>query len=1780
MSTVTETPPPATIEPKLVKTARRWTWKRRLRVGAIVLFIGVIAFRLLLHILLPVAIARTGRLLGYRISYERLQLDVIGTNAALWGVDIKTRDGAQQVLKTDYAYANISTLALFGLRLKALRLEADEVALDVVRKPDGSIPLLDALQSAPSKPTPGAGPQDVNFKVPLEVSAIRLHRLALHVRDETVSPPFDHTFRTDLGMSNVGHPGTPATLDIETTTDSFFDAMRVTGEATTTPTSLESSFAFSLRGVHAGALTTYVQDLGISAEDRDLNVLASGAVSLAAIPGSPGQVSGSISLNTIGVRSEGETTAALKTLDIQIASLSPSALHVKKVLIDQGLLRADRMPDGRFRIAPLVLGAAENSKPATAQAPRPPAQAPPSPAQPSPPAVAKATAPPASGGSPFSVKVDECAVTGVGLELVDRAVNPTNTVSLKVDRVLANNIATEGSPDSAVTLTASMSMPGLLASLSADAEATPFASPPAGKFTVAIDGIRPDVLNPYLKALGLSNAIESGTFKLEGTASVDAKQDSMAAMSLAVANLSLKDGETELVSLPSFSIGGLAFDPKGGIQIASIEGSGPVCTIKRLTDGTIGLPGLRVVGAPKPPATATAATPSSPSKASEGTANLPPLRIAKLKWGGTKIRFEDKSVPNAAPTEIADAGVDIEGLVVDLRPDAPAASPGSLHAWITSPGLANKIDFRGSLSPGAGGLGTKITGTGEGLDLAKLAPYLKPLGIEPTLQKGSFALGLEASIKNTADSLHASVDVTNAKLMDGSETLGSAAKFSADVDLGASKIALGKVVVDGAQTSVSRGADGSIQALGVRILPIPESAKTDVPFPDIFGIISSLGEISVEDVDAQNVQVAWADQAARKPVKTKLKLEAKVGALAINKPGSQPGPFEVEIAGDGIAGKLHASGNLGIGADSLTLDAATVGEDLAGEVIAAYLPAEAEPRIKKGKLLAKVHAQVAKAPPSGYSARLDVSGVDWSDSGTTLLHVGKFSLDVGSLNPDTLDTSVRKIEASGLSGSLGRNADGTLDAFGFALGGGTPDPKPAQPQPAAAADVRAIVAGSQAAAPLLSFDQLDMRIDKISFTDRARPEAASVSIVNAHAYTKAPARLLGAKPETNPPIAIVFDAGVEPVISKASVELETKPFAQQPKLSIKVAVDGIDGEGIAKIAPELKEYIGAADLKGARFATSVDAEATVRRRGPTQIDLSHGVDLAFAVNDTKLTAGDGTVLGGVAKIQGEGVKIDANTGGVTAKSVDVSNLAALAWRDEAGIHALGGLLKLPADAIQVKVGEPEIVKPGDTPQSEPAKPPEPEKPASAPELQAKPGEAAPSTPEFRIDRLTVSGLDFRFEDRALKPPVVIPINALDADIRGLSSRALTQDQPIKFNASAGAGKVSLPKPMHGGLLARGSAASSEAEPELEDRDFFSQCIASGNLSLYPAIHGRANASISGVELTALRGLADAAGASVGGGVFDARVDARSVDENKLEVRCRLVLTDLKYSEPDNGPVGRKLHLSVPLDTAIAAVEAPDKSITLPVNFPLTSKGLSSGDIVSAATGAVASVLATAIASAPVKVVSGFAGLFADTKKEAKWVEEPPITLSYVPGVSTLDEESRTKLIEVLSRAKTDKRVQVAISHEMGTADAALCASRANPPAQVALGLAESLRDGRKELLERRTLLLPFAQTQSVRGDPEPTALFELRDIQLRLAQVDDAMDRLYDLTRRGAERNAGRRTRAGCLELADGRLNVIRRDLATIGGPAATSRTGIAVPRGDIGESEESHLVIHVRHKG
>jgi len=405
----------------------------------------------------------------------------------------------------------------------------------------------------------------------------------------------------------------------------------------------------------------------------------------------------------------------------------------------------------------------------------------------------------------------------------------------------------------------------------------------------------------------------------------------------------------------------------------------------------------------------------------------------------------------------------------------------------------------------------------------------------------------------------------------------------------------------------------------------------------------------------------------------------------------------------------------------------------------------------------------------------------------------------------------------------------------------------------------------------------------------------------------------------------------------------------------------------------------------------------------------------------------------------------------------------------------------------------------------------------------------PLPPEIRIDSVQISGLDFRIEDRSVEPVMVIPLNGLDLDLRNLSNRALYEDRPpVRFTALVTSGKAALP-----------SVKKGAVQTATDEREVFSQVTASGNVSLFPKPTGYVKAAVNGFEMVAVRGMAHEENVTIGKGVFDGTVDVRLPGDNSMDVHSKFVMTDAEITEPPGGFLQRTLALPGSLDVVIKALQDTDESITVPIDFPMKNMELGYGPIISSAIGALGKVVLTAIASAPVKVVGGVADLIVG-KNGPK--PEPPVVLAFQPGATGLSSADLSQLDQLIKKMKKDDNLEVQIRHDLGTADIQRAAVRANPTPEECASLAYQLHARKLDLLAQRSRRSGEVRSilASAPSGEGASAVTQLRDLDRQLSQTEDALDKVYDLPRPGADRQSGRRTRAAALELGRDRLNLVR----------------------------------------
>lgn len=1823
---------------------RRRRWRRRLLITLGVIVVLVVLLRVFLHLLLPPVISQVARQFGFEISYRRLDLVMLGGDFAIWDVVLKPLDGRDELIRTEYAFVNVDTFeTLRRLRIHVLRLEADRVKVDLVRKADGTIPLLDQLlrgaavskPDAMTPPSPSTSPADalpdvipapkdpapiapggkpLDFTIPVVVDAIRLNRVSVDVLDESVRPHFKQTVNVNLGVSRLGAAGTPAELDLSVWTTSLLDRLNVSGSFKVHGADATGSLALDIRGLRPQDAEGYLSLAGLRADGRAMDIHGVAEIELKANATRPGTVSGTASLSNLSITAGSSSAASLRLVALDIAELSPSSLWLRKVDIRDGAIEARRDEDGSLGFAAIQTGTVTPSDSAAAPS-----------VSATPPAVAASPAPRAAGAraassSALVVRIDE--VTGAGLvaAFTDAAVAPRTTLSSELTELRLANLLSSGPPDTQTTVRARLRLPGITDDVRIDGTLQPFAAEPTGRLAISASAIRPERLAPYLAAGHTRSTLQAGEFACSIVASVNVSQPDPV-FSLAIKDVRLSDLGKPLLEMPEITVAGLGFGD--GIALDNATFRGPTLSVRTLPEGRLQLPGLMydpaLAATPPPTRVVQVAEVDAPAAPSRGL-QLPRLRVGRVAWEAGTLRFEDGVTQGVEPLVLSDARFELRDLLFDPGQAAAAvAKPGRITGRMKLDGVIDALTLDGTMTPGDRSLAVAVTVSGERLQLSRLTPYLAPLGVEPTWTDARLDLAADAEVRQLDDGFQLAGNVRDLRLSNDKETLLEATQLGVDrLALRDGGFEIGNVTVDRPLLRAARDKEGRIIVAGIRLVPT-QAVKPDVavvpapvapppaaaaaensapaPANDLFTLLQGIGPISVQSLNAVGVTLAWSDQSTSKPVDLRLSLDAGMGALSINRGNAAATSFRVQLAAKRLFRTATIEGQLQFGNASVEASASVLSTGLNLDTIGPYLPDGIAAKLDDGQFKVNIASTLARHPAGGYRASLDVRNLGYSDGERTLAGFERFDVALDRFDPPAGVIAIDRIALAGLQADLARGEDGSIDAMGLRVGGpsaAAAPPAPPRPEatpvaaaaePAAAADLQTLVAQGQATLPLLSVERLDLGVRRVSFTDRLRPQAAPVAIADLRVRNTAPIRLLGKTPKDNPPVAIAIEGSIDPIVKRFDVASSVSVFADRPTLAVSVNASGIDGAALNRVAPELNGVVDGSPLVDGRFQTKLSAEARVKRSSPSAIDLSRGFDLDFSVEGTSLRLGPGenaVVLAGVDSVAGRNIKIDPGSGNVHARSIEVDGLEANVWLDEKGLNVLGLAIAMPADEPSTRASGVEAAQPvpGDVP---PAHPPSADSSPSA--EPSSPVAAGDSLSEVRIDSLTISGLQFRLEDRTVSPPTVIPVTALDADIRGLSSLATVADRPIRFDVSMASGKVSLPKPLRGGALVGALAdlqARSRGEDsggrEWEDRDFFAQIAARGEMSLYPKPRGRAVAAVNGLELAALRGLAARSGVAISEGTFDGRFDLKSRESGDLEANVRLVLTDLQMADSPDAAVQRYLALPAPLDSVIDLVQAADGSITLPIGFTVRDGSVNVGEIIASGVGALSQVLVTAVASAPVKVVSGVASLFGDIGGATATVEEEPLRLTLDVGVVSLPDPAGGKLAAILSEASRNPNMVVEIQHQLGTRDVEMARVRGNPsPAQVQ-ALAEQLRRDRQRLLadRERALQLSRGELGGMPVAPGQAALPQLQAVQEELAAIERSFDELYDLLRPGADRDAARRTRAAAISLADARLRRVRGMVESLAGPAAAERVRVGVARFNPNDTADSQLVVKV----
>ncbi|HEY2588639.1 MAG TPA: DUF748 domain-containing protein, partial [Tepidisphaeraceae bacterium] len=1021
--------PPAAPPAPTAKPMTGWRkWRRRLfRTGLVVLGI-VLVLRVSLIFLLPWAVNRAAAHYGLSCTYEHMDLYLIDGDVGLWHVVLAPKEGGTPFVRADYCRAEISTLQLLRGRLHIQQLVADGPVLNVERRGDGRIPLLDRLAPilAAGSARP-AGPKGIDLESPLRIDSLRLQHVSTHVHDAAVDPPLDAICDMDLRLSDLGSPVRPSRLWLQASSSPLLDVIRVEATGTSAERSADARFDVFVSGLHAKPAAAYLAPLGVVPVADGLSATAHARLKLApatAPAAPPDAVAGQLELQGLALSADGAPAASVDRVLLDASTANSTGGELKVVAIDGVRVDADRTPAGRLRLAGFELG---TPSPATR------------------PAVADTARTSSNGAAtrpavqPPTIRLDELNVTRVAMHLRDAAVSPPAELELNVPTATIRDLDSDPAHSKRATVDATILIPGILQSARLTGSAVPFATKRTATLQFQADGIRPDVARAYLEPLGMHSQLTNASLACRIDAAVSTQPDGTFSTDASLTDVRLKDG-TDLFNLDRVGITGLAVGTSlSSVRVADMEIIGPQLAARRGAGDVLSALGFELDPSriSHPAGKRGSAAPAPAAPASSVRVALPRVDVGHLAWKGVRVRLTDEEVQPASTIDLSDAGIDVSDVHFDPNGRPADARPGKVKAWLHAPGLADDLLLEGTLTPAPQGIRADLAVSGRGLRAATISPYLKSLGIEPILDDGAVQARSVLDVRSDAHGIRASGRVTDVSLTQHGVPLAGVRAASFDgLELAGDKLTIDSLDVSAPSIRVDRDETGAFRAVGLKkswakapggsepapVVPSGTAQRRPTTSPSPAKPL----QFSINRLSVQDAALSWSDRAVTPPVDVEATADVTLGRFAFAA-DAPPADLQVRARARDIAddAKITGTVQLAPAAAAVKLDVAANG--IRAGSLAAYLPPGVTCDLKDGRLNASLDAAVAENPAGGASGHVIVNGVNYRDGeqGPTLLKLDTARVAANRVDLPGGQCAVDEITVAGLETAITRAPGGT-----------------------------------------------------------------------------------------------------------------------------------------------------------------------------------------------------------------------------------------------------------------------------------------------------------------------------------------------------------------------------------------------------------------------------------------------------------------------------------------------------------------------------------------------------------------------------------------------------------------------------------------------------------------------------------------------------------------------------------------------------------------------------------
>lgn len=1729
-------------EPAKPKRSRGQKWRRRIIAFlVIVIFLGF-AFRALVPLLLPSVMRSIASDYGLHADYDKFDFYPLAGDVGLWNLRLTPSEGGEPVLQVGYCRGAVDVWSLLQGRILVERAEADGAQLTVERSADRTIPLLERFldKTAPAVAEPTGEPAaatEIPMESPLHIRSLRLQNAQARLIDKAVAPTTDVRLILNMLLSDVGSPNRPTVFAIQLNSPELLGALYVDGSALARDRKIEADLAVRMVGLNPQPVQAYLAAFGIAPLARDLSGEAKGKLHVTpagptTLPtGEPAPVTAlaaTLSFSDIALTADSKPAASVGKVEVVASTIAPGEIRVDRVDVHSVRARGWRDAEGRLGFAGLALGAEPTSRPVV-QLEQPTSAAP--------------TTTPSVSSMPI-VELKSMNVRDIAIAFDDFTAG--TALSIQLDHFNVTGVSTDPKHASQpATIELAASAPGVAGAIRASGEITAATETKTFAMKIEVDQITGERLDPYLTPLGLSRAMRDARFSCDLNGSLRLHDQGALTLGVDVQNLLLADAGQEWFAFSKISARDIHVrDAASHIRLGKIEVHGPAMHVHRASDGSITTLGFtfdptKVATPAKSPASAPAVTDAKPA----AKVKLPVVEIGSFKWDGVALTLDDLTSDPPVNVKLNDVAVTVDELTFD--PTSAPEKQGRISVRATAPGNVEQVSIDGTLAPTGEALVLNLNGDLSGITLASLKPLLGTFGVEPILKSGQLTFGVQGAVQRLETGTHMNLSVNKVSLVDGEQTWIRSSGLSIEkLSFDFKTLGIDKVRVEPSVLSVQRDASGTLSAAGMKLIA-PTNAPPPAPVDPEAPPIPSRVELAlpvvvkVKALEVENAGLDFVDRAVSPEAKLSPRVTLSLNQLVL---GADEGPakLDLRLGVPGVVEQLVLTGDVQASPAKQGADLTLKATGVSGAAMAPYLPPGVKPSSQKGTIDAKFSASLTPNPDGGSAIRVSATNVVVSDG---IAKEPAFKLDWARLGVKRFDLAgkVVAIEEAGSSGVSLRIHE---DERGIVLPllaiveapAGAPDAAPApkevekQAAVGAATDVKDLLAAGRVQAAWITIDRMALRADKISV--QTKQMASPLVFDGLCIWNATPIDLLGADAHRRPAFDLEVYGGVEKLLDRLTITTRMRPFASEPFIHADVEAAGIHADQITAMVPKLADTIDAKGLSDGRFVANVElSQLAFTRRGLWGIDFTRDVGGELLVKNTALyQTGVEKPLAGVEEIRAEKIrvspKMDGGIGQVSIKRVDITKPSAHIVRDASGITALGVTLKMPTDAPATDAAP--------APAQSPAPPAQQAAPAEQKVTEAV--SALEPQGDIRIDSFTVSGIDLLLEDRVGDPVTLLPITELDVDVRGINTRALREPLPIKFSVLAGSGKVN-------------------------DKDVFAQFTASGALTVYPKPSGWIKSSLSGFELTSVKGIAQQMGIGIGGGTFDFATDVRMEGLDQGVLRLYPTLNDLSVTDSADGTLAKFFQLPAPLNISIQAVEDVDGAISIPVVVPIEAGEIKVGTIVRSAIGAISKQVAIAVAQLPEKLARASLSVLGPDLLKGKEKDLTPVVLQFSSGESQLTYGQRQVLQELAQRLRKEETLQAQIIHTLGSGDVVLAGQRASPKRDEARELGQRLRQQKFDLQRKRielssTLRVAMASQNQALTDQ---TLNDLQQVSSQLASTELALDDMLSLLRPGAQRTLDRRARQAAIDLGQYRLEAVQEPLKSL--QIKNFDTRVTVPR-------------------